>query len=97
MNFDYEYVTTAAPGNGNVAAETLFVYIVIGMTAAALVVIASYFIMNIIKYQKKQSELRSLTGIVFCRKCDNKYDVTAVRCPYCKTKNIRKGMEYVRY
>ena len=91
MNFDYDYVTEASGEAAKPGVEPIAVYIVIGIVA--FVIIAALVFFAIIVIRKKMADKSSiqLRGIVFCARCDNKYDVALGKCPYCNKKNLRKG------
>lgn len=87
MNFDFEYVTTAAENTtGGVNVDWRVVFIIIGsIVLLALIAAAVLLIKN---KAKGKVDVVVGEGTVFCSKCYNEYDSGLSKCPYCKNKKF---------
>lgn len=91
MNFDYEYITTAADVSNSHGINfdwKIFCFCIIGILVV-LVIVFSIFLFRNKAVHKKVTKKGN--GAVFCKKCNNEFDAGLSRCPYCKNRNNQGG------
>lgn len=86
MNFDFDYVTTAADETLNsISVDWKLVCIIAGAVIISAVICC--LIIILVKKARKP-KLYVGDGNIFCRRCLNEYDSGLMKCPYCKTKRF---------
>lgn len=97
MNFDYDYVTEVSEEAAKSGVGMVVIYIVIGIVAFVIIAAFVFFVITVVRKKSAAKSDIPLRGIIFCDRCDNKYDVALGKCPYCNKKNLRKGNLHGRY
>lgn len=94
MGFDYDYVTKASEESTKSGAGKIILWIVV--IIAAVIAVAT-LVLFLISFFRRNRHKETITGIVFCSRCDNKYEAEYGKCPYCNKRNIRRESRNVRY
>ena len=94
MGFDYDYVTKASEESTKSGAGKIVLWIAVIIVAMIVLITLVLFL---ISFFKKNRRKENISGVVFCSRCDNKYEAEYGKCPYCSKRNIRREIRNVRY
>ena len=94
MGFDYDYVTKASEESTKSGAGKIVLWVAVIIVA---IIVLITLVLFLISFFKKNRRKENISGVVFCSRCDNKYEAEYGKCPYCSKRNIRREIRNVRY